>query len=62
MSDGTYLRLASAVLVAHQRRNSASCLCGWSELGRSHAGHVAEMLDAVGALRDFPPTTGEDNR
>ena len=62
MNDGTYRRLAAAVLVAHQRRNSASCLCGWSKLGLSHADHVVGLLDAVGALRDFPPTTGEDNR
>ena len=55
MSDLTYRRLASAVLVAHQRRDAGSCLCGWSELGRSHAGHVAEVLDAAGALRDRPP-------
>jgi len=51
MSDTTYIDLARAVLVAHQRRSPASCLCGWSELGSSHANHVAEILDLTGALR-----------
>lgn len=50
----TYERLAAAVLVAHQRRDSASCLCGWSELGRSHADHVASVLAAAGALQTVP--------
>lgn len=52
---GTYRDLASAVLVAHQRYNASSCLCGWSELGQSWAEHVASVLDAAGALRDRPP-------
>lgn len=30
-ADDTYQRLAAAVLVAHQRRDIRSCLCGWSE-------------------------------
>ena len=55
MTDPTYRRLASAVLVAHQRRDSASCLCGWDALGKSHAEHVAQVLDEAGALRDRPP-------
>ena len=50
----TYQRLAAAVLVAHQRRNAGSCLCGWSELGRSHAEHVAGVLAAAGALQTVP--------
>lgn len=50
----TYQRLAAAVLVAHQRRDSGSCLCGWAELGRSHADHVAEVLAAAGALQTAP--------
>lgn len=49
--DATYEDLAAAVLVAHQRRDAGSCLCGWSELGRSHARHVAEVLRVAGALR-----------
>ncbi len=51
MNDGTYRQLAAAVLVAHQRRDIGSCLCGWSELGKSHAEHVAAVLEAAGALR-----------
>lgn len=51
MNDGTWRRLAAAVLVAHQRRSSSECLCGWDRLGASHAEHVAEVLDAAGALR-----------
>ena len=54
MNDGTYLWLATAILTAHQRRDEASCMCGWSELGRSHATHVAHVLDGAGALRDRP--------
>ena len=59
MSDGAYKRLAAAVLVAHQQRANSSCLCGWgvaaAELGKSYAEHVAEVLDAAGALRDRRP-------
>lgn len=55
MTDETYRNLASAVLVAHQRYDASSCLCGWSELGQSWADHVAAVLDAAGALRDRPP-------
>lgn len=39
-----------ALLIAHQRRDVGSCLCGWDELGRSHAGHVAYTLDRAGLL------------
>ena len=53
-SDGTYERLTVAVLVAHQRRSEATCLCGWGVLGASHAEHVAAVLRASGALRDEP--------
>lgn len=49
--DGTYRRLAAAVLVAHQRDGAGGCLCGWSVLGASWADHVAQVLDAAGALR-----------
>jgi hypothetical protein len=39
------------ILVAHQRRDIGSCLCGWAELGRSHAVHVAEeILSKLGVL------------
>lgn len=32
------------VLVAHQRRDIGGCLCGWSDLGKSHPEHVIAML------------------
>jgi hypothetical protein len=38
------------VLIAHQRRDSASCLCGWAELGLSHAAHQVAMLADAGHL------------
>lgn len=41
---------AEAILIAHQRRDSGSCLCGWSELGKSHAGHQAAELRKAGLL------------
>lgn len=31
-------------LVAHQRKDASSCLCGWSVWGASHALHVAKLL------------------
>jgi hypothetical protein len=37
-------RRAEAILTAHQRRDISSCLCGWSELGRSHPEHQVAML------------------
>lgn len=43
-------RAAEAVLIAHSRMTIASCLCGWSELGRSHAAHQARMLAGAGLL------------
>lgn len=49
--DATYEDLVTAVLIAHQRRVAGPCLCGWDELGRSHARHVARVLRAAGALR-----------
>lgn len=36
------------VLVKHQRQNASSCLCGWSELGKSHPAHQAAALSAAG--------------
>lgn len=37
-----------ALLTAHQRRDVEGCLCGWSELGKSHAGHQASVLREIG--------------
>jgi hypothetical protein len=53
-NDLAYQRLAAAVLVAHQQREDSSCLCGWRELGRSYADHVAQVLSDAGALREQP--------
>lgn len=41
---------AEAILIAHQRRDVGSCLCGWAELGKSHAGHQAAALREAGLL------------
>jgi hypothetical protein len=62
MGDLTYRQLAAAILVAHQRRIDGNCLCGQLELGRSHAEHVAKVLDYAGALRDQPPDKQERMR
>ncbi|WP_069765973.1 MULTISPECIES: hypothetical protein [unclassified Streptomyces] len=45
---------AELILVAHQRRDISSCLCGWAELGKSHARHQVAMLREAGLLRDEP--------
>jgi hypothetical protein len=41
---------AEAILTIHQRRDVRSCLCGWAELGKSHAGHQVAILRAAGVL------------
>lgn len=52
----TVAATAQAILIAHQRRDIRSCLCGWSELGRCHAGHQVRMLVEAGLLRaEGPP-------
>lgn len=33
------------VLIYHQRRDIGSCLCGWAELGKSHAEHVVNIFE-----------------
>ena len=40
------------VFVYHFRRDSASCGCGWAELGRSHAAHVADVYELSVRARD----------
>lgn len=47
---------AEAILIAHQRRDVGSCLCGWAELGKSHAGHQVAVLREAGLL----PTSDDD--
>lgn len=41
---------AEAILIAHSRRDTGSCLCGWTKWGKSHAGHQVEMLREAGLL------------
>jgi hypothetical protein len=48
-------RIARA-LTLHQRRNSQHCICGWGQLGHSHADHQA---DAVIRELGLPPTWGK---
>jgi len=48
--DPAAVERATEVLTTHQRRDSASCLCGWSRLGHSFAQHQADMLAAAGLL------------
>jgi hypothetical protein len=43
-------RRAEAILIAHQRRDVGSCLCGWAEIGKSHAAHQVAELRAAGLL------------
>ena len=47
MSD---VHSVAALLIEHSRRNIEGCRCGWSDLGKSHARHVAEVLDETGLL------------
>lgn len=49
---------AEALLTAHQRRDVGSCLCGWSELGKSFAGHQAAVLHEAGLLGPAGPGPG----
>lgn len=50
----TVTEAAEAILVAHQRRDLGSCLCGWSELGKSHPGHQVAMLREAELLGRAP--------
>jgi hypothetical protein len=51
---------AEAILVDHQRRDITGCLCGWSELGRSHPRHQVAMLREAGLLSTVEPESAED--
>jgi hypothetical protein len=56
----TTAETAEAILVAHQRRDYRGCLCGWSELGKSHPGHQVAMLREAGLLaQDEADSTSE---
>lgn len=50
---------AEAILVAHQRRDCGSCLCGWSELGKSHPAHQVAMLREADLLVTQPAKAKE---
>jgi hypothetical protein len=42
---------AESILVDHQRHRGG-CLCGWSELGKSHPRHQVAMLRQAALLKD----------
>ncbi len=44
------VRTVAALLIEHSRYDIQGCRCGWSEMGKSHAIHVARELDAAGLL------------
>jgi hypothetical protein len=52
---------AEAILIAHQRHRGG-CLCGWSELGRSHPGHQVAMLREAALLNDQAVRASDDRR
>ena len=56
------LQDAELILVAHQRRDISSCLCGWAELGKSHPGHQVAMLREAGLLPDEPEATSKQGQ
>lgn len=43
-------RRAEAILISHRRLDIKGCLCGWADLGKSHAGHQVAMLREAGLL------------
>lgn len=55
-------RHAEAILISHQRRDVGGCLCGWSELGKSHAGHQVMMLREAGLLVENGCTAPDHER
>lgn len=50
--------IAEEILVAHQR-HKGGCLCGWSELGKSHPGHQVAMLCEAGIWNDCAEARAE---
>lgn len=48
------------VLVHHQRLDSQRCLCGWDELGKSHAEHIASAYEATITSPDSSPEVRRD--
>jgi hypothetical protein len=49
---------AEAILLAHLKRDIRGCMCGWSELGKSHPGHQVAMLREAALLNDAPVEEG----
>lgn len=47
--------LAQQILIAHQRRDDRSCLCGFDRLGACHARHQVQMLVEAGVLPAATP-------
>jgi hypothetical protein len=47
--DGDSLTYSRGVLVGvimyHQREDITRCYCGWADLGKSHASHVADVYE-----------------
>lgn len=43
--DASYIDKVATTLIQHSRTSIKGCHCGWAELGRSHAEHVAKVLD-----------------
>ena len=41
---------AAEVMIEHSRTSIEGCHCGWSDLGKSHAEHVARALAGAGLL------------
>lgn len=54
--EDVVLDQVASVLIEHHRSSIEGCRCGWADLGRSHAAHVAAVL-ARGRL-----LAGQDQR
>jgi hypothetical protein len=53
VAEATYRRdVLVSTLIYHYRKDSASCGCGWAELGRLHPEHVADVYEM--AVREAP--------
>lgn len=49
--DEDVVNAVAGLLIFHRRTDIRGCHCGWAELGRSHAEHVAKELRNAGLLR-----------
>jgi hypothetical protein len=45
-----FVSVVADLLIEHARYGIRGCRCGWADLGKSHAVHVAKMLDTAGLL------------